>query len=158
MVTRARRSAFRLLIIFCVVGVLAAACGEKALTVDKTQDISRLVGTWVLKARSDDGSETPAAERQMKLVLKGDQTFLAKFRGDETQAWINAGRGSFSYAPPFLSLYWESSPQLTLLVTETGPEEILVHHGRNLVPLNNQEPEERFVREKPQGGPTRRPS
>jgi len=158
MFARARRSAFRVLITVVVFGFLAAACGEKAVPVEKNEYISRLVGTWVLKARIVDGNETPATDRQMKLVLKADQTFLAKFRGDATQSWINAGRGSFSYDPPLLNLYWDSGPQLTVLATETGSEELVIHHGRNLVPLNNQEPTERFVREKSQSGPTRQPS
>jgi hypothetical protein len=138
--------------------LLAAACGEKAVPIEKNEFASRLVGTWVLKARIVDGTETPATERQMKLILKGDQTFVAKFRGDATQTWINAGQGSFSYDPPLLNLYWDSGPQLTLLATENGSEELVIHHGRNLVPLNNQEPTERFVREKSQSGPTRQPS
>ncbi len=158
MFARARWSVFRVLITVTAFGFLAAGCGEKAVPVEKNENISRLVGAWVLKARIVDGNETPATERQMKLVLKGDQTFLAKFRGDESQTWINAGQGSFSYDPPLLTLYWNSGPQLTLLATETDSGELIIHHGRNLVPLQNQEPTERFVREKSQTGPTRQPS
>jgi hypothetical protein len=91
----------------------------------------------------------------MRLVLNPDGTFVTNYRGDESQGWIRSGQGGFSYEPPYLNLFWENGASVTLLVTELEPDRILVHHGRNHVPLKDQEPQEIFVRQKMERGPTR---
>lgn len=139
-------------------GLLLASCSDKGVSIQKNENASRLVGTWLLKARLIDGKETPATERYMKLQLKDDETFRSWYRGEASQPWISAGQGAFSYDPPHLSLHWDSGATVTLLVTEKGPETLEIHHGRNVVPLKDQDPPEVFVRQKPQTGPTRGPS
>ena len=78
--------------------------------------------------------------------------------GKRTQEWIQAGDGAFSYDPPLLTLYWDSGATARLLVVESGPERLVFHHGRNLAPLNNQEPDEVFSRQKTEKGPVKKPS
>jgi hypothetical protein len=149
----------RLASLLCLAGValLVASCGDKAATISKNENSGRLVGTWILKARVTEGAESPATERQMKLSFRDDQTFRAEYRGEESQPWITAGTGGFWYNPPSLTLYWDAGQTLTLLVVERDGDSILLHHGRNLAPLKDQEPEEVFVRAKA-AGPTRQPS
>jgi hypothetical protein len=91
----------------------------------------------------------------MKLTFNPDGSFLASYRGDGTQNWIRAGQGGFAYHPPYLSLHWETGPVLTLLVREADSERLLIHHGRNVIPLKDQEPDEIFVKQKIEKGPTR---
>lgn len=139
--------------------LVMASCGGDIPGPDKKNEVSRLSGTWTLKSRmTDGGGEAPAAERCMRLELHRDGTFNAKYRGTTSQPWIKAGQGAFSYAPPYLDLYWESGAKISLLVTELDQDRILVHHGRNLAPLKDQEPEELFTRERIEKGPTRSPS
>jgi hypothetical protein len=150
----------RLTALLCLAAGLAlfvASCGDKAVTIPKNENTSRLVGTWILKTRIADGAESPVTERQMRLYFKDDQTFRAEFRGEESQNWITAGAGSFSYSPPVLTLYWDAGQTLTLLTEERGGDTMLIHHGRNFVPLKDQEPQEIFIRAKA-AGPTRQPS
>jgi len=135
-----------------------ASCGGDLPSTDKKGEVSRLAGTWTLKARISDGVEAPAAERCMRLELHRDGTFKAKYRGNTAQSWIKAGQGAFSYGPPYLNLYWESGAMNSLLVNELDQDRMLIHHGRNLAPLKDQEPEELFTREKIEKGPTRSPS
>jgi hypothetical protein len=130
------------------------ACGDKAPTIKKSENSSRLAGSWVLKAKLDEsGHEVPAVERQMKLVLSEDQLFQAEFRASNSEKWIRGGQGSFSYDPPLLTLYWEAGSTNPLLVREKDQNTIELHHCRTMIPVINQEPSEIFVRQK--GGPTR---
>ncbi len=138
--------------------LLILSCGGPATTEQKNDESSRLAGTWTLKTRIKDGVGSPVTQRLMRLVLKENGTFHADYKGEESQRWIRAGQGGFSYNPPLLQFYWDKGPVVTLLVVEAEPARLLVHHGRNLVPLKNQEPDEVFVGETPQKGPTRKPA
>ncbi|MGO9569070.1 MAG: lipocalin family protein [Desulfomonilaceae bacterium] len=117
-----------------------------------------MTGTWVLTSRVVEGQDLPVTSRLMKLVFNNNGTFRAIYRGDEGQTWIGAGAGGFSYAPPLLTLFWDSGPVVTIVVEEKDPERLLFHHSRSFVPLKNQEPDELFVRQKVEKGPTRQPS
>jgi len=140
-------------------GLLALSCSKQSAgTSVKNEHLARIAGTWTLQARMTDGVESPAKQRLMRLLLSSDGTFTTNYKGEESQGWIRAGMGGFSYEPPFLNLYWENGASVTLLVTELEADRILVHHGRNQVPLKDQEPEEIFVRQKIERGPTRKPS
>ncbi len=112
-----------------------------------------------MQSRVVDGKETPATERQMKIVVGDQGTFLFQYRGDDKQKWINAGEGGVSYIPPSLKFFWDTGQTQTLLVVKEQSDRIRLHHGQNLAPLKDQEPDEIFVREKAAGkGPTRRAS
>lgn len=108
-----------------------------------------------MTARIVDGLEVPVGERVMKLTLHPDGTFLANYRGDITQDWILAGQGAYSYEAPMLNLYWDSGRVINLLVDESQPDRLVLHHGRNVAPLKDQEPDEVFSRHKGEKGPTR---
>ncbi len=138
--------------------VLQFSCGGQTYKSEKTEHAMRLAGTWSLKARIAQGEESPVTERFMKLVLQPGGTFRAEYRWDQAQGWIPAGQGGFSYAPPNLTLFWEAGAVSNLLVSEIESDKILLHHGRNLAPLKDQEPDEIFVRLKIEKGPTRSPS
>jgi len=138
--------------------LLAVSCGKQAATPEKKEQTARISGSWVLQARITEGAQSPANERIMRISLNPDGTFITNYKGDESQEWIRSGQGGFSYDPPHLNLYWENGASVTLLVTELEPDRILVHHGRNVVPLKDQEPAEIFVRHKIEKGPTRKPS
>lgn len=141
-----------------ILTLVLVSCADQTPTVQTSDEALQLAGSWVLKARISNGKETPAKQRILQLVLKPDGTFTAYFRGDEHQDWIKAGQGGFSYAPPLLTFFWENGTAVRLLVTELQPDRIKIHHGRNLVPLKDQEPEEIFVRKKLDKGPTRKAS
>ncbi len=91
----------------------------------------------------------------MKLVLNSDGAFIANYRGEINQEWILAGQGAFSYDPPTLNLYWDTGRVINLLVDESQPDRLVLHHGKNIAPLKDQEPDEVFVRFKGEKGPTR---
>lgn len=138
---------------------LLAGCGEQSPDVDKAGTNSQAIaGTWVLKARMAGENQEPATQRIIRLTLTGQGTFTAHYRGDPSQKWIRAGDGAFSYSPPLLTLFWDNGATVTLLVAEQGPDHMRVHHGRNLVPLRTQDPDEIFVKQKIERGPTRSPS
>jgi len=145
------------LAILCV-AFLFVSCGNPGQRSEKRDQAPHLAGIWTLNSRIADGVESPISERYMKLELNPNGTFRARYRGEQSQGWIRAGQGGFSYEPPYLNLYWESGSAATLLVSELDPSRLLVHHGRNLVPLKDQEPDEIFVRERMEKGPTRSPS
>ncbi|MBI4963846.1 MAG: hypothetical protein HY913_11270 [Desulfomonile tiedjei] len=111
-----------------------------------------------MKFRLVEDREEPVDQRFLRLHLKEGGTFRADFRGEENQKWIRAGEGGFSYDPPLLTLFWDSGQVNSLLVREVQPEQLVIHHGRNLAPLKDQEPDEVFVRQKDAKGPTRGPS
>lgn len=134
---------------------LLAACGERHADLSEPSTEARLIaGTWVLQARVSGESETPASERIMRLVFTPHGTFRAHYRGDASQKWIRAGQGGFAYSPPNLTLFWENGATANLLVTERTPDRMKVHHGRNLVPLKDQDPDEIFVKQSLEKGPT----
>jgi len=138
--------------------VLLLSCDRQTGAIQKNENNSRLAGTWVIQSRIIDGVESPADQRFIGFVFNADGLFSSKYRGEKSQGWIRAGEGAFSYNPPVLTLYWDSGAIATLLVVESGPERLVFHHGRNLAPLLNQEPDEVFARQKPEKGPIRKPS
>ena len=143
----------------CALWVLLASCGSGPPLTNEHDKARTLVGTWVLQSRVVDGKETPATNRQMKIVVGDEGTFLFQYRGDRKQQWISAGEGGVSYIPPYLKFFWDTGQTQTLLVVKQQPDRIRLHHGENLAPLKDQEPDEIFVREKASvKGPTRRAS
>lgn len=147
------------LILFCLLAVhavLLIGCQSKSQAPEGVNRADRLQGTWTLMARIVDGQELPASQRVMRLTFNDKGTFTAEYRSDNDQGWIRPGKGVFRYLPPILSLHWDSGAVTTLLVTEMNEDRILVHHGRNLVPLRDQEPEEIFERQKLEKGPTQK--
>ncbi len=132
--------------------LFSLSCGGPTGSIQKNENNSRLLGTWILHSRLSAETETPADQRQIKFTFLGNDLFSAQFRGDAVQEWIGAGRGSFSYEPPYLLLYWDSGATAALLVTEASTERIRIHHGRNLVPMAGQEPDELFVKQKTDAG------
>jgi hypothetical protein len=134
---------------------LLSSCSSEKTKTETSNEVSRLAGPWVLSARVVDGQETPAAERSLKLVLNADGTFVGQFRGDEQQPWIKAGQGAFTYSPPLVQFYWDRGSVVTLLMLEEQPDRLVMHHGRNLVPLKDQEPIEVYVKGEAKKGPTR---
>jgi len=90
----------------------------------------------------------------MRLVFTPHGTFKAHYRGDASQRWIRAGQGGFAYSSPNLTLFWENGTTANLLVTEQTADRMKVHHGRNLVPLKDQDPDEMFVKQSFEKGPT----
>jgi hypothetical protein len=150
------RHACRVFVCVGLLSLIVAGCDTKPASTQKPDNAAALSGTWILKSKiSPDGVESPVSQRFMKLTFRADGSFQAAYRGEETQSWIRAGQGGFSYHPPHLSLYWESGPVLTLLVREFQPERLLIHHGRSMIPLKDQEPDEVFVKQKSEKGPTR---
>jgi hypothetical protein len=143
---------------FLLLGILLISCSSQPKSAEKSAEAARLAGTWVMKSKIVKGQDVPATTRLMKLVFNSNGTFRAIYRGNEKQAWIRAGAGGFSYSPPFLTLFWDSGAVVTILVEEKDLEHLQFHHGHNLVPMKNQEPDEIFVRQKTEKGPTRRPS
>jgi hypothetical protein len=136
--------------------LLIMGCDGTTRSTSKTDNAPALAGTWVLKAKiTSDGVESPVSQRFMKLTFDADGSFRASYRGDENQNWIRAGQGGFSYHPPHLNLYWESGPVLDLLLRQVESDRLVIHHGRSLIPLKDQEPDEIFVKEKIEKGPTR---
>ena len=138
--------------------VLLVSCDRQTGTFQKSQSNSLLAGTWIIQSRIIDGVDSPADERFIGFVFDAGGLFNSKYRGEKNQDWIQAGEGAFSYDPPLLTLYWDSGAIATLLVVESGPERLVFHHGRNLSPLINQEPDEVFARQKTEKGPVRKPS
>jgi hypothetical protein len=134
------------LILVALSALLMASCSRESSTVKPDDKIRLLVGTWILKSRIVEGSEVPAQERLMKITLNEDGTFRYLYRGDQSQPWILAGQGAFSFNPPDLRFYWDDGPMENLLVVEREPDRIRVHHGFNLVPLKNEDPDEVFAR------------
>jgi hypothetical protein len=141
-----------------LLGILVISCTSQPKSAEKTDVGSRLAGTWVLASKIVEGQDVPATTRFMKLIFNSNGTFRAIYRGNERQAWIRAGAGGFSYTPPLLTLFWDSGSVVTIVVEEKDLEHLRFHHGRSLIPLKNQEPDEIFVRQKTEKGPTRQPS
>jgi hypothetical protein len=139
-----------------ILALALGSCGKNGSVDNKAPDRNQaLSGTWTLHARLADGKEVPITERFMKITLTEDGTFRALYRGESTQKWIVAGQGGYSYTPPSLNLYWDSGQVLTLLVVESEPNRLRLHHGPALAPLKDQEPDDIFVRDTTSRGPTR---
>ncbi len=100
----------------------------------------------MLTSRIDQNGEKEARQRLIKLILQPDSTFQARYRGVPEQDWILAGKGAFSYEKPLLKFFWESGSTVTFLVTDENQDRMTLHHGLNLAPLEDQEPDEVFVR------------
>jgi len=130
-----------------VISLLLVSCGKESPQVTNPDEAKLLAGTWVLTARIVEGKEAPATGRQMRLVLKQDGTFRADFRGEANQKWTRAGQGAFSYIGPDLTFFWDSCQTGSLLVGDRDADRFRVHHGRNLVPMKEADPDEIFVRE-----------
>ena len=143
--------AFPVLATLAAISLLLISCGKDSQPVKNPDEAKLLAGTWVLNARIVEGKEEPATGRQMRLILKQDSTFGADFRGEADQKWTRAGQGAFSYIAPDLTFFWDSGQAVSLLVVERDANHFRVHHGRNLVPLKEADPDEIFVREEPEG-------
>ncbi|MEW6137537.1 MAG: hypothetical protein AB1733_04820 [Thermodesulfobacteriota bacterium] len=144
-----------LLLTLAICCLVMLGCGDRAPDLSKPNaDTQALAGTWLLEARITEDGEAPATDRVMRLALSPRGTFQAYYRGDTTQQWVRAGEGGYSYSQPVLTLYWDNGATVTLLVSQLGPDRIRVHHGLNLVPLKDQDPDEIFVRQKMDKGPT----
>jgi hypothetical protein len=139
-------------------GGLLLSCDRQTATISPNPSNSLLAGTWIIQSRVIDGVASPAEERFIRFAFGADGLFKAKYRGEKNQDWIRAGEGAFSYDPPVLTLYWDSGATAALLVVESNQERIVFHHGRDLAPLVNQEPDEVFTRQKTEKGPVRKPS
>jgi hypothetical protein len=140
------------------VTVLLLSCDRQPGAMQKKPSNPLLAGTWIIQSRIINGVASPAGERFVRFAFDANGLFKAKYRGEKNQDWIWAGEGAFSYDPPYLTLYWDSGATAALLVVESGPERLVFHHGRNLAPLINQEPDEVFARQKTEKGPVRKPS
>ncbi|MGO9117557.1 MAG: hypothetical protein ACLQPD_08090 [Desulfomonilaceae bacterium] len=138
--------------------VLCISCDRQTGSVQKNENNSRLAGTWIIQSRIIDEVESRVDERFVGFVFDANGLFRSTYRGERTQEWIRAGDGAFSYDPPLLTLLWDSGATARLLVVESGPERLIFHHGRNLAPLNKQEPDEVFSRQKTEKGPVKKPS
>jgi hypothetical protein len=151
-----RLSHLIILLSLAALSFLLVSCGSQTSTSDtKSDEKSVLPGKWSLQARLVDGIETPANNRILEITFTKEGTFRANFRGDESQKWIRAGLGRYAYAPPLLTLYWETGPSVTLLVQELSPDRIRLHHGRVTIPMKDQEPDEIFVRRQVEKGPSK---
>jgi len=146
------------LIVFTLLSLSLTSCDRQTGISQKNENNSQLAGTWIIKSRIVDGAELPADQRQIRFVFEPSGLFKANYRGEQIQDWIRAGDGSFSYDPPILTLYWDSGATATLLVVEAESDRLVLHHGRNLVPLVNQDPTEIFTRQIIEKGPVRKPS
>ncbi len=137
--------------VICALIVIASLVGcskGPSPTVPSNEKAKLLAGTWTIKSRiSAEGTEQPAVDRQMKLALTGNGLFKAQYRGEAAQQWIVLGQGAFSYDPPWVTLYWDSGRITALTVLEKGPDTMKVRHGRNLAPVEGQEPDEVYAKE-----------
>jgi hypothetical protein len=138
--------------------VLSVSCDRQTGSVQNNENNSRLAGTWIVESRIIDEVESPVNERFVRFLFDTNGLFRSTYRGERTQEWIQAGDGAFSYDPPLLTLHWDSGATARLLVVESGPERLIFHHGRNLAPLNKQEPDEVFSRQRTEKGPAKKPS
>lgn len=132
-----------------------SACQEHRAQTKTKEAPPELLGTWVLTNRIIDGQDTPVQERLIKLTFKKEGVFQASYKGEPRQAWISAGRGAFVCNPPMLSLFWDSGRVVPLLIGELTSERLRVHHGRNTVPIKDQEPDEIFQKAPQEKGPTK---
>jgi hypothetical protein len=141
-----------------LLGLVLCSCGGNGTPRTLDEQAKLLAGTWDLSYRITGDREEPATSRLLKLTLRDDSTFQALYRGDQSQEWIVAGQGAFSYTASLLRLFWDSGQETALLVRERSPERLVLHHGLNLVPLGEQEPDEVFTAvDKERDKPTSRP-
>ncbi len=126
---------------------LLVGCGAEE-TVQQDNDRARLLaGDWILRNRIVDNKTAPVTQRHMRLLLKPGATFTIQVKGDAGRPWITAASGGFSYLPPHLTLFRDYGPVVRLTVVQAEKNRLHIHHGRNLVPLADQEPDEIFHRE-----------
>ncbi|MGC8906948.1 MAG: lipocalin family protein [Desulfomonilaceae bacterium] len=138
-----------------VTAFLAVGCQKETALPERDPNAAKLAGVWMLTARVADDHEQPAEQRILKLTFTDRGAFQAEYRGDPQQKWIQPGKGVFTFAPPLLTLYWDSGAVTTLSVQQLTPDRIVLHHGRNLVPLKDQEPDEIYQRQSIAKGPTK---
>jgi hypothetical protein len=134
------------------------SCTGSSGTSEKKVTSSKLAGVWTLEKRVVPEGDVSVNQRLMKLSFNADGTFRSQYKGEPSQDWISSGQGAFVYNPPLLSLYWDSGAVSNITVTERDSDNLLFHHGRQMVPLASQEPQEVFVRRQAEKGPTRSPS
>jgi hypothetical protein len=141
-----------------LLGLVLCSCGGNGTPGALDERAKFLAGTWDLSYRITGDREEPATNRLVKLTLRDDATFQALYRGDQSQEWTVAGQGAFSYSSSLLRLFWDSGQETALLVRERSPGRLVLHHGLNLVPLGEQEPDEVFTAVAvEQSGPAARP-
>lgn len=129
--------------------LIMTACGKNSTTSEEAPNqAEKLAGVWKLKSRIIEGHVTPADIRQLRFEFKENATFEAFYRYDDSMEWTKAGQGALMYEPPVLVMYWEDGREVRLIVLERTDKILRVHHGRNLVPLEDQIPQELFVTEK----------
>ncbi len=129
--------------------LILTACGQNSTTSEEAANQAKeLAGAWRLKSRIIEGHVTPADTRQLRFEFKENSTFEAFYRYDDSMEWTKAGAGALMYKPPILVMYWEDGREVRLVVLESTDKTLRVHHGRNLVPLEDQISEELFVAEK----------
>ncbi len=151
-----RLSHLTFLVSLATLCILLLSCGNQTSTSEKKSDQKgALAGKWLLQARFVNGVEVPVHDRIFELTFDKEGTFQAYYQGDASQKWVRAGQGRYSYAPPLLTLYWESRTTSTLLVDELNPDRMRLHRGRTTVPMKDQEPDEIFTRWKVEKGPTK---
>jgi hypothetical protein len=143
------------LAVLLMMGLFLTSCTGQSTAPQRGDQGIALAGIWDLKARMENEAETPVTQRFMRLVFNPDGTFRAEYRGDESQKWVRAGQGGFSFRPPLLNMHWDSGAVSTLLLQNNDPDRIVLHHGRNMVPLAEQDPDEVFVKLTPDKGPKR---
>lgn|GEM_PF-958241 len=146
---------FAICALMVVATMYLIGCQNEAIVPNNDPNAAKLAGVWVLTARVTDDNEQPADQRLLKLILTDKGTFTAEYRGEKHQKWIRPGRGVFSFSPPLLTLYWDSGAVTTLSVRQLQSDRIILHHGRNLVPLKDQEPDEIYQRQTVAKGPTK---
>ncbi len=140
-------------VVTVVITFLFGCQGESKVPQDP--NISKLTGVWLLTARVIDGREQPADQRILKLIFTDKGAFSTEFRGEKDQQWIRPGGGVFTFSPPLLTLYWDSGSVTTLALQELAKDRLLLHHGRNFVPLRDQEPDEIYQRQAMANAPKR---
>jgi hypothetical protein len=132
-----------LIAILVTFGLLLIGCSNQD-TASKESGSSNLVGVWQLKARIIDEKEIPAEDRIMKIIFEPNNFFKAMYKGTKDQDWIKAGQGGYVYKAPYLSLHWENGRLLSLYIKELASNRMLIHHGKSLAPMKDQEPDEVF--------------
>ena len=144
-----------LVFVGCLVCLALLISCQENKSPSSIQSNPELIGTWVLTGRIVEGTIVPAQDRLVKIEFKEDGAFQISYRGEPQQQWIEAGHGAYSYHPPMLSLHWDSGRTVPLLLSNLTSEGFNAHHGRDLAPLKDQEPDEIFKKVQKEKGRTR---
>lgn len=129
-----------------LVCLLLVSCGNGSTNTSESNKNARLIGKWLLKSKVQNGKQVPVTENQILFEFRSDGTFISRYRYRPSDPWLNSGAGAYIFQPPTLELYWNSGRLIALTVTEKQPNLLSVHHGRNLAPGRDQEPDEVFER------------